>query len=231
MSELLNKWLRHYDPIHRGWTPAGIANGVCTTCGYSFPRIRGGYNLRRSPGPAALVVGSAGADAAEIRTFPWIGHDALTDYTYRLTAVNGGGVENSIEQSVAFASFDSQGAWCGAWPNPPGDLRVRALAGGRFEVCWTYTAKGQQAEPVEFRVYSDGGRGTVDYTLPAGVVAYRRGRLQFTYTSSGFADGVKVWWAVRACSDTGEERNDTRVSCRADAAGPAVAPTVLLSLV
>ena len=31
MSDLLEKWLRHYDPIHRGWTPAGIANGAVTT--------------------------------------------------------------------------------------------------------------------------------------------------------------------------------------------------------
>ncbi|UCD28531.1 MAG: hypothetical protein JSV03_15855, partial [Planctomycetota bacterium] len=95
---LLQRWLSHYDPIHRGWTPVGIANGICTTVGYSFPRIRGGYNLRRAvdrkPEASDLIVGVAGADAQTIHNFSWVTHQASTDYYYRLTAVSGGGVEN-----------------------------------------------------------------------------------------------------------------------------------------
>ncbi|MHC4445647.1 MAG: hypothetical protein ACYTBZ_01545 [Planctomycetota bacterium] len=236
MTSLLQRWLAHYDPIHRGWTPAGIANGVCTTVGFSFPRIRGGYNLRRAvdgvPVESDLMVGAAGADAATIYTFDWVSHQANTHYFYRLTAIGGGGVENFDDELVADTEFDDNGDWVGAKPNAPGDLQVAAAAGGKFVLRWTYTADGQQAEPSGFRIYNNGGSGSIDYDNAVATVVYRSGRLHFSYESGAFDNGTRVFWAVRAVTSAGvEEDNQDTVLGRAEATAPPINPPVVVGRV
>ena len=233
-SGLLAKWLAYYDPIHRGWTVTGIANGVCTTSGFFFPRIAGGYNLRRGvgevPDASALVVGAAGEGATTIRTFPWVTHDASTAYVYRLTAVNGGGVEDWTEEVVAETVFDDLSDWVGARPNPAADLRVTPAAGGKFVLRWTYSREGEQAEPAAFRVYHDNGTGAVDFETVIATVTCRRGRFHYRYLSDAFANGTRVHWAVRAVSADGvEEVNEQAVFGWADAQAPAADPTVVIT--
>jgi hypothetical protein len=235
-DNLLAKWLAYYDPIHRGWTPGGIANGVCATSGFFFPRIRGGYNLRRGEGSvpdgSAPIVGAAGADADTIRTLPWIGHEADTTYVYRLTAINGGGVENFIDAITAETPFDASAIWLGARPNPPGDLRVTPSVNGSFVLRWTYTVNGEQAEPASFNVYSDGGTGSIDFENPAANLTYRRGRFHYDYTSIGFAHGTKVRWAVRAVTGAGvEDAGEVTAFGWADAEPPPINPTTVVSCV
>ena len=233
-STLLAKWLAYYDPIHRGWTPTGIANGICATSGFFFPRIEGGYNLRRVvgevPDASALIVGAAGAEATTIRTFPWVTHDASTTYAYRLTAVNGGGVEDWTEEVIAETEFDVQGDWVGARPNAPADLRVAPAAGGKFVLRWTYSGEGEQAEPAVFRVYHDNGTGTVDFETVIATVTHGRGRFHYRYLSEAFANGTRVRWVVRAVSAAGvEEVNERVVFAWADAQAPSVNPTVVIT--
>lgn len=233
---LLTKWLRYYDPLHRGWTPDGIANGVCATNGFAFPRIKGGYNLYRSTsrqsGPQGRIVGAAGHDAATIRLFEWVTHAPSTTYYYWLCTVGGGGAENRLDETVVEAVFDATGQWIGARPNPPTDLRVSALSGGRFLVKWTYSPQGEQAEPGEFRVYTDSGVGTIDYSSPVGTITYHRGRVHFEYTSAAFAHGTRTRWSVRAATATGiEERNAQLATAWAEAQAPPTNPTLMVSVV
>lgn len=236
ISSLLECWLAHYDPIHRGWTPSGIANGVCATSGYFFPRIRGGYNLRRCAGEAldaaAAIIGAAGADATTIRTFPWVAHEASTSYVYGLTAMSGGGVENVIDEVLSHTAFDAAGEWVGARPNAPSDLRVTPTAGGRFVLQWNYTRDGEQAEPAQFNVYHDNGTGAVDFEHLAAMVDYRRGQFCYTYSSEAFAHAACIRWVVRAASAAGvEEANEMAVGGWAEAQAPPVNPAVLLTCV
>jgi len=233
---LLQRWLDHYDPIHRGWTVAGIANGVCAANGFFFPRIRGGYNLRRSssgvPVESEVIVGAAGADAVSVRTFGWVRHQADTGYVYRLTAISGGGAENFLDEVTVVAAFDGDGQWVGARPNSPADLRVRPLAGGKFELRWTYTDEGQQAEPVEFRIYHNSGSGAVDLNIPVAVVAYAGRRFHFSYESAVFDDGQRVKWMVRAATaEEVEDDNQYAVMGIADASAPPVNPEVVIARV
>lgn len=231
---LLAKWLAYYDPIHRGWTPEGIANGVCATSGFSFPRIRGGYNLRRSvgqiPDASTLIVGAAGVDMETVRTFGWVTHEADTAYVYRLTAINGGGVENWTDVVTLDTAFDGSGYWVGARPNAPGDLQVAPAAGGTLLLRWTYSREGEQAEPYEFHVYHDGGTGTVDFDSVVANVPYRRGRFHCSYLSEAFDHGTRIRWAVRAVSTSKvEDGNEQVVSAWADAQAPPVNPTVMIT--
>jgi hypothetical protein len=230
---LLQRWLAHYDPIHRGWTLAGIANGVCATNGFSFSRIRGGYNLRRDedalPNATFRIVGAAGADTETIRTFPWVSHSAETSYVYQLTAINGGGVENVSDATTARVDFDASGQWSGLRPNSVTDLRVGPVSDGRFRLQWIYTAEGQQAEPSEFRIYHDAGSGTVDFQTIVATVADHVGRYHHSYTSESFAHGTRLKFAVRAASAEGvEEDNANVVFGWADAVAPPINPGVMV---
>jgi len=234
MRTLLQRWLDHYDPIHRGLTCAGIANGIIQTNGFFFPRIDGGYNLRRDMGAVpdadSPIVGAAGADVATIHTFPWVTHAADTTYVYRITPINGGGAENMTDEVVCEVGFDSQDSWIGLRPNAPCDLRVTALCAGRFRLEWMYLREGEQAEPMEFHVYHNGGSGQVDFSQVVGIVPYRRGRLHYDYTSDSFEHDTRVRWAVRAVSAAGtEETNAVVTSGRSIAHAPPANPAVAIA--
>jgi len=233
VRSLLSRWLEHYDSVHRGWTPRGIANAVCSTCGFGFPRIRGGYNLYRSAGgvPEAgrVPVGAAGADAGVVRTFPWVTHAAGTTYVYRLTSLNGGGAENIEDEVLCRVAFDAAGGWVGLRPNAVSDLRVTSLSGGRFEVVFCYMREGEQAEPVRFDVYCDGGTGEVDFGSAVGSVGYQRGRLHYTYVSEAFAHDTPVRWSVKAVSAAGVASEACGVvTGRAAAQAPPADPVVFV---
>ena len=225
MSDLLDKWLAHYDPIHRGWTRDGIANAVCTTAGWFFPRIAGGYNLRRAVGGKPeltdLIAGAAPADAEQIANFPWIAHEASTVYYYRLNAIGAGGVEEQSQRNVRRVEFDAAGTLVGPRPNGPSHVQVAASAGGRFDLRWRYAWPDEEVPPAAFRIYSDGGTGTMDYVTPVATVPHRVGKADYRYTSAPFAHGTAVQWAVRAAAASGlEEKNDMVVAAKADATGP-----------
>ena len=84
---LLRKYIDSTDPMHFGLTARGIANGLGLTFGLSFPRIAGGYNLYRGVDSVDAIdwvnqAGAASADANEVRSFAWMGHDANTRYVY-----------------------------------------------------------------------------------------------------------------------------------------------------
>lgn len=209
MSELIERWLQHYDPIHRGWTREGIAYGRCATNGYSFPRIRGGYLLRRhlktETTAEGVVVGSAGADAETVTTFPWVAHAVDAEYMYHLTAINGGGVENSEEPASAQVRTDSEGHFIGPRPNAPMELRVKPAADGRFRLEWRYVSAEEQVTPQGFRLYHDDGTGIVDYGTVIATVGYEANRVHYRYDSTPFPHGALRRWAVRAVSPDGVE--------------------------
>ncbi|MCP4590807.1 MAG: hypothetical protein GY842_08680 [bacterium] len=233
---LLNKWLAHYDPIHRGYTLRGIANGVCAMGGWSFPRVGGGYNLYRgNSGPEQVdydaPVGAAGAESDRISNFSWRPHGADTEHFYALRAIGGGGVESAQAESVVSVAFGAGGEFVGGRPHGPVGLAVEAVAGGKFRVSWGYSPVGEEAEAVEFRVYSDGGDGIVDYEQVVGQVPHRPGTGQYSYTSDAHEHGARRRWSVRAVSATGrEEGNQASVRATADSAGPPT-PVVLVELI
>ncbi|MFH0981573.1 MAG: hypothetical protein V2A79_08550 [Planctomycetota bacterium] len=232
-ADLLNKWLEHYDQLHRGYTPRGIANAVCATNGWSFPRIRGGYNLYRgTPTPAdiddTLPVGAAGPTATTVSNFSWRPHAAGTEYFYVLRAIGGGGMESPPSQASVSIAFDGAGAFLGGRPNPPTGLAVAQAAGGRLVLRWSYSARDEEVAPTEFRIYSDGGTGTMDYEHAAAQVPYPAGERHFSHTTGTHAHGSRRRWAVRAMSADGRhDGNETVVEAMADAVGPEPHPHLL----
>lgn len=235
VSRLLRDWLAFYDPIHRGWTRAGIANGVCATAGFSFPRIRGGYNLYRTigglPENEEALVGAASADASRIRTFSWVGHVACGEYIYRLVPVSGGGVENRVDVTQAVVRFSAGGQWMGGLPNAPTDPQLIPLSHGRMAFRWSYFPQGQEVEPKGFNLYTGAG-GDIDYGSLRTVVSYQPGQVHYEYVTMPEADGARVAWAVRAYAPSmWEEQNCRRAFGVARSEGPPANPEVRITLV
>ncbi len=234
-SELFDKWLAHYDTIHRGYTPRGIANGVTATGGVSFPRVPGGYNLYRGIGGAESIdfdhpVGAAGRGATAIANFGWCPHAGGTVYAYAVKSIGGGGVESAASWPAAVAEFDVYGSLLGVRSNGPTDLSVQPASGGAFMLRWVYASRYEEAEPASFQVFHDSGTGTVDYTTVVGQVGYVRGRAHFSYGSSGFSHGVRVIWGVRAVTAGGVADGGVLEAFGwADASAPAAHPGLRLS--
>lgn len=232
-DDFLAKWLDHYDPIHLGYTPRGIANAICATNGWSFPRVKGGYNLYRGTPTAgdidyAVPVGAACPTAVRASTFAWWSHAADTEYWYVLRAVGGGGVESASSQPAVSVAFDAAGDFVGGRPNPPAALSASPTAEGRFVLRWSYSDLNEEVSPSEFRIYSDGGTGTMDYENAVGQVAYSLGQVHFNYTTGTHAHGAKRMWGVRAVSALGrDDANETAVTRNADASGPDPHPNLL----
>ncbi len=239
-AELFDKWLAHYDPIHRGYTPRGLANGLTATNGWSFPRVGGGYNLYRGVlgGGAAKCaeslidwnqpVGAAGGGMVTIGNFPWRVHAADTSYVYGLRAIGGGGVESGASYPARAVSFDGGGNLLGPRPNVPSGLVVRAKAGGRFELRWMYVSRFEESVPAVFEVYEDGGTGTVDFATAVGTVGYRPGKSHYEFLSAAVGHDVRRSWSVRAVTAAGDsDGNVVVVAARSDAESPVMLPELV----
>ncbi len=231
MASMLEKWLVHYDPIHRGWTPGGIANAVCATNGFTFPRVAGGYNLyRRTVGSNdAEIVGAAGANAKSIENFEWAAADVLADVAFELRSIGGGGVESAPSARGVNVKIDAAGEPSALKPNSPQRLKVARRAGGRFEVSWQYFERHEEATPELFRIYSDNSSGVIDYKNPIDEVAYVARQRHFQFVTDPHDHGETYLFAVRAVTVSGEQDdNEFSVEQWADAIPPA-SPQIVFS--
>ncbi len=235
-SKPLTVWLKTCDPIHRGWTRWGIANGLCAMEGRSYARMAGGYNLYRSlggvPDEHSDLVGAADAAAREIRTFPWVMHEAGRAYHYRVVPIGGGGVENWAEVTATRVVLDEAGDWIGSLPNAPTDLRVSARTAGRFAVQWTYLSQGQETAPAGFHLYTNAGGEGIDYGSVRYATPYIPGTVYYEVLTDAYPHGRRSDWAVRAYTVRGfEEQNMASAFAEARSEAPPINPTVDVSLV
>jgi hypothetical protein len=227
VSDLLDKYLHHYDPLFLGTGRRALANGMHATLGQMFPRRSGGCNLYRGVGSPEQIdwedpVGAAGQDATTIRNFRDRGHDADSVYYYAIRAVSPGGVEQEDRDQIACLSFDSTGKAIIPSLNAPCDLHVESLDAGRFKLNWYYGAAEVDQSPREFRVYSNSSAGVVDYNTPVASVPFKFWQRHYEYLTPSFDQGTVVTWAVRAVNSADqEERNTATVFATAETAGPA----------
>lgn len=226
-GELVTKWLAVWEPLSLGQFGDSRANGLGLTCGQFWLRTVGGYNLYRWTGDRCAVdvsggiVGSAQSGASVITNFPFVTHAASTRYWYLIRAVGAGGVEEENESQAVRVELDAAGELLGPEPNAPVSVCACPTAGGRVELRWRYVPEGQAVEPSAFEVFGDDG-GTMDWQTPVGEVAYRRGRVDYLWTSAAFAHGARLRFGVRAKSAMGvSDRNERVVVVEADAMGPA----------
>lgn len=234
MSSLLTHWLSHYDSIHRGWTPRGIANGVCATNGFAFPRVAGGYNLyRRDNGSQeTVVVGAAGANADRVENFVWAAAGADDDVRFELRSIGGGGVESAASGLKVDVQFDGLAQPNAVKPNSPDGLTIERRAAGRFELTWRYRDRDQEVAPVFFRIFTDNATGVIDYKNPVGEVAYQPRRIAYSFLTVSHSHGTTFQFVVRAVAESGAHDGSTvAVAQWADAVPPVLPQVVLTEIV
>lgn len=230
---LLTRFLATYDPIHRGWTPRGIALGLAVTGGFGTAKVRGGHALymgvgepgtRPSPdwSHAVGAVGPSCESPGTIRTWPGVVLPAEKALAFGVRAFSPGGAEEAGTRQVVRLETDAEGEPTPLVPNAPVQLVAVPRAGGSVLLTWRYDPRGEGAPVSRFRVYHDDGTGE----MVAEALAEQRGR---AYLAGPYADGLTVTFRVRAVSAAGDEETNTQdVSAVAIASGPADlgAPTV-----
>jgi hypothetical protein len=134
---------------------------------------------------------------------------------------NAYGEEPNLDRNT-FIVLNTAGQDASAHPNVPQGVSATAGAGGKITVGWAYEPTGQGAAPATFRVYGDGGTGTMQYSSASATVTAGAGAAAYAWTSGALVNAKSYKWAVRARTTGGiEDGNTMVVSAAADSQSPA----------
>jgi hypothetical protein len=160
-----------------------------------------GYDLYRGSGsgPESIdytqAFARAGPGVREVQTEPL---EAGTVHWFGIRPVDARGIESPITQSEARIELDASGAPVPDRPAGALALGAQAMPLGAVRLTWRYRPGLTGVVPQVFRIFGDGGGGTIDYGSPLGEVAYEMGRVAYAATVEGLASGVEHQLAVRA---------------------------------
>ncbi len=165
-----------------------------------------GYNLYHAsgPGPESLdydepwarvgpSVTEAETDALAVETVHWFG----------IRPVDAGGRESPTVQDEVRLETSADGE---REPDrPAGALAATAtpLPLGAARLQWRYRVGLGGVLPQTFRVFGDGGTGTIDYETPLDEVPWREGQSWYAWTSDPLTPGVEHQLAARAVTAGG----------------------------
>jgi hypothetical protein len=160
-----------------------------------------GHNLYHATGagPGALDYAEPWAQVGP--SVPEVQTDALaveTVHWFGIRPVDADGRESPIAQGEVRLEIDAQG---GQEPDRPAGVLAAAatpLPLGAARLQWRYRVGLGGVLPQTFRVFGDGGTGTIDYETPLGEVPWREGQAWYAWTSDPLAPGVEHQLAVRA---------------------------------
>ena len=160
-----------------------------------------GYDLYRGSGSGpesidyAQAFARAGPGVREVQTEPL---EAGTVHWFGIRPVDARGIESPITQSEARIELDASGARVPDRPAGALAIGAQAMPLGAVRLTWRYRPGITGVVPQVFRIFGDGGGGTIDYGSPLGEVAYEMGRVAYAATVEGLASGVEHQLAVRA---------------------------------
>ncbi|HET6442809.1 MAG TPA: LamG-like jellyroll fold domain-containing protein [Phycisphaerae bacterium] len=160
-----------------------------------------GYDLYRGSGSGpesidyAQAFARAGPGVREVQTEPL---EAGTVHWFGIRPVDTRNIESPITQSEARIELDASGAPVPDRPAGALAIGAQAMPLGAVRLTWRYRPGITGVVPQVFRIFGDGGGGTIDYGSPLGEVAYEMGRVAYAATVEGLASGVEHQLAVRA---------------------------------
>ncbi|MFO8014795.1 MAG: hypothetical protein R6X20_15985 [Phycisphaerae bacterium] len=160
-----------------------------------------GYNLflAGGDGPGAIDYADpcrrVGPGVQEVATDPLA---AGAVHWFGIRPVDTDGRESPITQSEVRLELDADGAAVPDRPASPLALHAEPLPAGEVLLRWRYRVGYAGLAPDVFRVFGDGGTGTIDYETPLGEMPYDAGRVWHVWTGDPLAPGVVHQLAVRA---------------------------------
>jgi len=160
-----------------------------------------GYDLYRAigPGPEALdynvPFARVGPGVTQTETAA-LEPDAV--HWFGVRPVDVGGVESPVAQCEARLELDESGQRVPDRPAGVLDLDARARPLGAVRLSWRYRIGITGVVPPAFKIFGDGGSGTINYDSPLGEVPYVAGRAWYAGIVEALAGGVEHQLAVRA---------------------------------
>ncbi len=160
-----------------------------------------GYDLYRATGdgPAALDYADpwlrVGPSVAEAETGALA---AGAVHWFGIRPVDADGRQCPVTQNEVRLELDADGEPVPSRPAAPLAMGAASLPAGRVRLWWHYRIGHTGATPEAFRIYGDGGTGTVDYETPLGEVTFQSGQTGYAWTSGALAPDIEHQLAVRA---------------------------------
>jgi hypothetical protein len=184
-----------------------------------------GYNLYHGAGggPEAIdyttPVGRVGPGVTDLVTGPLA---AATVHWFGLRPADARELESPTTQAECRLELDASGQ---VVPDrPAGVLALRAAARplGTAHLTWRWRPGRTGVLPQAFRIFGDGGTGTIDYETPLGEVPFGADRTWYAWDTPALADGLDHLLAVRAVAPGNLwDEQPAVASVRADATAPA----------
>jgi len=167
----------------------------------------------RRVGPA-VTQADTGALAAD--TVHWFG----------VRPVDADGRESPTTQHEARLELDADGAAVPDRPAAPLAPAAEPLPLGQVRLRWRHRVGAAGGVPQTFRIFGDGGTGTIDYDTPLGETPFVPGQTWYAWTG-GPLTGVPHQLAVRAvAADEVWDETPAAVSVTPDATPPAAVDTL-----
>lgn len=166
MGRLLDAFLRHYDTLHQGYTPAGLGFGVCATVGrgWCIPGSSGAEEVacvavfrginEESEIDFDRPVGMALGKATTVTTFDYTATQREVWHIFAGVPYNGAGVpSDQPREPQRLLSDDSSDIIDPPVPNAPAYVSAEQRPGGKIGVHIGYSPWGEVVSPTDLQVY------------------------------------------------------------------------------
>jgi len=165
-----------------------------------------GYNIYHASGPDPEALDYGDPDLRLGPAVTQVATDVLLPgavHWFGIRPVDARGIESPTAQDEVRLELDEQGQKVPDRPAGILQLSAKPLPQGLVALQWRWRAGLAGALPQAFRVFGDGGTGTIDYQTPLGEVAYQATRQQYAWESGELAGDLEHQLAVRAVTAGG----------------------------
>jgi hypothetical protein len=224
------RYLQWQTLLSRSTDPTGLTTPTLESVTATATDAGPGYAVYHGVGPTAAAIDYdtlAGCTGPGVLALTLSGLGAPGVHWFGVRSVDDNGVVSETTDAEVQLELDVLGNVVLPRPAAVQVLSAVAEAGGGVTLSWLAMPETGAVAPAAFRIYSDGGTGTVNFAAPLGSVAYVAGQRGYQWTSAAMTAGVTVQLAVRAESAAGGvDASPATVTVVPDAIGPAPAGQV-----
>ena len=196
-----------FDSLFEGDSPNGSKLCMGITGGDFWARINGAQNLYRGQKADAIdfetIIVSAEVDDDSIAVPAFIEHNISAYYVYVIRRTNCCGDEEQTLSAAVRVSFDANGDLEQAGTNKVFSVRVEQPDSDKVRLIWFYWPINQSKRIAKFKIYSDGGSGTIDYENPVAQIDYA-GRKFYDYLTGTLTNNNNRFCIRTVASDDTE---------------------------
>jgi len=218
------------DALFGGMTSNAYKLGTVLSLGWFWMRPAGCGLLYRGLSIETIdtrnILAVAAADASQVSPPQYAEHQPGGCYYYLLQRATGWGSVERTMQALAKVSFDNGGKLAQPRSNNVFAAAGEQVNGLHVRLCWYYCTLQQQAKPVRFRIYYDGGTGSVDFENPLATIPYQPGRCH-VYQSGELSAG-RYRFCIRA-EDADGRQNAAVGPIEIELRSPAVPPGQIIT--